>query len=1023
MTDARADRILGYLRACVEAEHAAVEYLTVDGAPAGSEPSLLLERGPVPLGDARAELAPSNRARRWAEARSAGIGEETLWVGWPVVRGHRRVAGRRAEVVAGLLIGQVELVADGGDEGTGAALRPRGHSVELGDEALDLLAFPSDERELLRRDFDRALNRGRGDTFAAAVRFLNARGITAATIDPRSLGPLDQSQELSNTAVAWVGRAAEAPSTRAVVDDLRRLAGQPRDELAAGPLGAVLALAGTGSDGAGGPAAPRPTLEPVAGVAPLDVQQEAAIADALSLPLSVVTAPAGLARTDLIANTVAAALVRGERVLVASTNDRALDVIHERLATANDWASPVRAGHDALRSTTAEVIDRALRREVDPHRAERYPTWWAVRADIEAPYEALATRRELTRRLEEVTRRRTEVEATLPGDVKAEGDAVRLAAALGPTRARAEAWASLPRGRPWHRRRVRTAERELDLALEGAFAALDGPVRELARLRLDTGDPAGALGLATTVLEVLEATVEITVLVSRLSGLPEEAMLEARIDESYPIRRVAAAQLHEDRWAQRLATGGRVRSNASLYRAGLTAPVTERPVRPSAAGAGEAHDGGDRAASRAEDASTAELHKLVPDVLELLPVWLVTTSAVGRWFPLTAGLFDLVIVDDAAHSDIASALPALARARRAMVVGDPHLLAPVSHVTTDLDAQLAGAHGLSEDDHRRFSHRRGSLFSLAAGAGDAAPAFLRTAAGVDPELVELVSGLWYGGRVHARAGAAPGSLPGPALRWVDHRGQFEAGRAGRSGRNASEALAVVDEVITQLAELRAAEEAAEQAADDAAGPDGAPTASHHATDSGGAAGGNGSGPVPGPDTTDAADTTDADTTDADAEAAPEREPAPGIAAAAGATGTAGAAGAAGRRRDLAVPLVDLRDRRVRSIGVVTPLAAQREALRDLLLERFGRTITVDTPDTFQGDERDVVIVSLVISGDTRRELVELVADDARLTVALSRARSRLVIVGDREAAAASGTRLAEVVDRLDHAAGRATSAR
>src|SRR3954469_4214942 len=113
MTAARAHRVLGYLRACVEAEHAAVELVPVDAAPGGTEPALLLERGAVPLGDARSELAPSNRAGRWAEARrAAGTAgtADTVWVGWPIVRGHRRVGGRRTEVVAGLLIGQVSLI-------------------------------------------------------------------------------------------------------------------------------------------------------------------------------------------------------------------------------------------------------------------------------------------------------------------------------------------------------------------------------------------------------------------------------------------------------------------------------------------------------------------------------------------------------------------------------------------------------------------------------------------------------------------------------------------------------------------------------------------------------------------------------------------------------------------------------------------------------------------------------------------------------------------------------------------------
>jgi superfamily I DNA and/or RNA helicase len=101
-------------------------------------------------------------------------------------------------------------------------------------------------------------------------------------------------------------------------------------------------------------------------------------------------------------------------------------------------------------------------------------------------------------------------------------------------------------------------------------------------------------------------------------------------------------------------------------------------------------------------------------------------------------------------------------------------------------------------------------------------------------------------------------------------------------------------------------------------------------------------------------------------------------------------------------------RPARTIGVVTLLAAQREAVSDLLLERVGRMITVDTPETFQGDERDVLVVSLVVGADTRRELVELVGDDARLDVALAGARARLIVVGDLDVAASSGTRLAEV---------------
>jgi hypothetical protein len=936
MNSARPQRLVRYLAACVEAEHAATELVPLDAAPGGAEPALLLERGTVPLGDATHELALSNRARRWADIRQAATAEETLWVGWPVVRGHRRVGGRRIEVVTGLLIGQASLTDEGDGDGPGSrsVLTPRRPSVALGDAALDLLGYPADERHLLRRDFDRALNRGRGDTFAAAARFLNARGITTASYDPRDLGPLDQAQPLSNTAVAWVGQAADAPSTRWVIEDLDALgavAGEP------GTLPAPLTLVLTeDDDDTIGPAAGPPPLDPVPGIAPLDLHQEAAIAAALHRPLSVVTAPAGLARTAFVANTVAAAVAAGEKVLVASTNERALDLIHDHLDAANEWATPVRAGVDPQRPAVADTLDRAVRAKIDPNRAERYPTWWAVRADIEPPYRSLAQRRELTWRLEQLTRRAAAIEQALPSGVEARGDAGALASAIPSARARATEWQAVPRRRPWHKPRARVTERALDQALGEVFSALDGPVRELVRLRHDSGDPAGAIELAAAVLDALEATNEMGDVVSQLAKLPDEGTVDAQIEETYPTRRVAAAQLHEDRWADLLDVDARLRSVVQLYRAGLVAPTS-----------------GTEPDEAAADATRAELHRLLPDVLAMLPVWVVSTPAVGQWFPPIADLFDLVIVDDAGQGDIASALPVLARARRAVVIGDAQQLSPVTHVTTDLDAQLAGDHDLPEDDHRHFSPRRASLLSLALRAAGGATTFLPMVAGVDPELVGLISSQWYGDRLLTRNGQGP--LPGPAVRWVDHRGQFDTGRGGRSGRNASEALAVVDEVVAQLAELRTLD------ADD---EDALTFASHDETDP--------------PDDEEHED----ESTDES------------------------------RRGGLDGAPLDLPRPSVRSIGIITPLVAQRDALSDLLLERFGRAITVDTPDTFQGDERDIIIVSLAIGEDTRRELVELVADDARLNVTLSRARARLLIIGDRAVAEGSETLLADIARRV-----------
>ncbi|MBA2662358.1 MAG: hypothetical protein H0U74_08680 [Bradymonadaceae bacterium] len=58
------------------------------------------------------------------------------------------------------------------------------------------------------------------------------------------------------------------------------------------------------------------------------------------------------------------------------------------------------------------------------------------------------------------------------------------------------------------------------------------------------------------------------------------------------------------------------------------------------------------------------------------PVWLCSPEAVSALFPLTPGLFDLVIFDEASQCPVESALPALVRAKRAIVAGDDQQMPP-----------------------------------------------------------------------------------------------------------------------------------------------------------------------------------------------------------------------------------------------------------------------------------------------------------------------------------------------------------
>ncbi len=79
----------------------------------------------------------------------------------------------------------------------------------------------------------------------------------------------------------------------------------------------------------------------------------------------------------------------------------------------------------------------------------------------------------------------------------------------------------------------------------------------------------------------------------------------------------------------------------------------------------------------------------------------------------------------------------------------------------------------------------------------------------------------------------------------------------------------------------------------------------------------------------------------------------------------------------------------KDIAVIAPYAAQVRLLRD---ELRIPSIEVDTVDGFQGREKEAVVISLVRSNPENE--IGFLADTRRMNVALTRARKKLIVVGD-----------------------------
>ncbi|MCG8328666.1 MAG: AAA domain-containing protein [Chitinophagales bacterium] len=84
-----------------------------------------------------------------------------------------------------------------------------------------------------------------------------------------------------------------------------------------------------------------------------------------------------------------------------------------------------------------------------------------------------------------------------------------------------------------------------------------------------------------------------------------------------------------------------------------------------------------------------------------------------------------------------------------------------------------------------------------------------------------------------------------------------------------------------------------------------------------------------------------------------------------------------------------------SIGVISPYKGQIIYLQKLIKEvrkEFGCKIDVDSIDSFQGQERDVIYISLVRSNANKR--IGFLKEYRRMNVAMTRARKKLYIFGD-----------------------------
>ena len=218
--------------------------------------------------------------------------------------------------------------------------------------------------------------------------------------------------------------------------------------------------------------------------------------------------------------------------------------------------------------------------------------------------------------------------------------------------------------------------------------------------------------------------------------------------------------------------------------------------------------------------STADvLPRVWPQAAALTPCFVMTLYQVPKFFgryrksgepkAYDVGRIDLLIVDEAGQVDTPLALPVIALARRALVVGDEKQLAPVWSLDEETDREIAEGAGISADDWADELRERGLTCSAPSSLMRAAShasrwsfesgepgLLLREHFRCHPAIIGFSNELLYDGLLEPKRAAEKSLLHGtrPAFEWIDVA-DSEDSRRGSSRVNHAEARAIATWIV------------------------------------------------------------------------------------------------------------------------------------------------------------------------------------------------------------------------------------
>lgn len=401
-------------------------------------------------------------------------------------------------------------------------------------------------------------------------------------------------------------------------------------------------------------------------VLPLNENQKEAIEKGLTESFTVVTGPPGTGKSQVLVNLIINALVNNKSVLFASKNNKAVDVVYERLDTLTKESYVVRSGNKAFREAAFNTLEE---------KAERIKFGKNKNKFLEIKSETIKAIK-LIEKIEDQIKLRIETKTK--------------------TKILNKQAEKIEKKYLWFKdnKNLKLHEKDTYNILIKKFTRLSGGNKTFLEtindyfLKVKTkeklfqqfnkylkengfvffnissyADLEKSLNELTNFTQYKKIEKEIYKNKKILRRIPLIKELRVKLEETTKYLYESSLALYENKWLHNLET-----SSPSQAVALQDFIKVQKELNSNV-----------RLGSRFYRLKE-RISDLIVKVLDTLPIWGVTNLAVKDTFPLTGGLFDLAVIDESSQCDIPSSIPLLFRAKRLMIIGDEKQLKHISTI-------------------------------------------------------------------------------------------------------------------------------------------------------------------------------------------------------------------------------------------------------------------------------------------------------------------------------------------------------